>query len=1056
MQWIKPKALWLQVKDICLMSQLQVSKRTAPRIQRNTDRVITGLHATQPQAHPRSMIVCGNARFTILTERLLRLEWSRNGKFEDRGTFAFPSRHAEPPPFQSFIQNGELILETRFLMLRHKPGGGKFSTDNLSIRLSVDGKEETWFPGKVDTGNLGGTRRTLDLCAGDTGLNQGLISRQGWSFYDDSNSILLDPKSDWIANRPSTDPLDWYFFGYGLDYKAALSEYTQFAGAIPMIPRFALGVWWCRWWKYSQSELLEIAKDFEEWGVPLDALAVDMDWHLPHSWTGYTWNRDLFPDPKGFLRALKKQEIQAALNLHPAEGIHPFEEAHPEFVKTGLFELDKDNRIPFQCSNKDFMHHYFRLLHHPREKEGIGFWWLDWQQGDACEMKGLDPLFWLNHLHFLNLKRKSARPLLLSRWGGLGNHRYPLNFTGDTYAIWPVLKFLPYYNATAANVGDGWVSHDIGGYWGEEKPELYVRWVQLGVVSPCLRLHSSSRSPGPERRPWKYPAEVHDALRAAFRLRAELAPYLYSMSRIAHETGLSLCRPMYYDHPREESAYLARQQYFLGSEIIAAPITSPVDPATGLASVSVWVPDGRWYEYSTGEIFEGPRWVQISGDLAALPMLVRSGGIIPLNLSARPAKGAAVQTLALRIFPGNGELDFYEDDGKTEAYKKGEFGKTRIVARAMSPGTYCVDILPSKTQCAALHTQRAYELRFEAVAKPRQVLINGMENSTWQYEETSGRLTVLLPCSNKSVLEHIEITNSKPSGSAPDSPSPSHCSEPFAHFVEYGALMEARRQFAHLVLEPGGEQMAVRAQVEWRIFGPGGQRSVCQDMPSIVQTEILPCPFQYGEEKAGLRWECDVCFSWKGGKSTQHVRSSAFFPCIPIWRVAARNSSSKADSPQEMASDLRNDRNSLPWETCEQSQAPEDPRMPFAFWPFASHQEQLNKGEPVEAFARTEILSSDRKEGFLLFRAPAGISLFLNGRELDAEDIPEGDILSGDFVDLLRIYNFCFCPVRKARVMIEPGKNVLLLHLPNSARDERQVSAALFNTNGTCMTGVSW
>ena len=180
--------------------------------------------------------------------------------------------------------------------------------------------------------------------------------------------------------------------------------------------------------------------------------------------------------------------------------------------------------IPFRITDKRFVKHYFELLHHPMERDGVDFWWMDWQQGEASEMEGLDPLPWLNHLHFPDSTRRGRRPMLYSRWGGLGNHRYPIGFSGDTYVAWPALQFQPYMTATASNVAYGWWSHDIGGHMGgATEPELYARWVQFGALSPCLRLHAT-KDPLAERRPWKYPHEVYEAARAAFHLRYQLVP----------------------------------------------------------------------------------------------------------------------------------------------------------------------------------------------------------------------------------------------------------------------------------------------------------------------------------------------------------------------------------------------------------------------------------------------------------------------------------------------------------------------------------------------------
>ncbi|MBK8050904.1 MAG: hypothetical protein IPK16_29660 [Anaerolineales bacterium] len=199
-------------------------------------------------------------------------------------------------------------------------------------------------------------------------------------------------------------------------------------------------------------------------------------------------------------------------------------------------------------------------------------------------MRGLDPLYWLNHLHFYDLGRDGAkRPFIFSRWGGLGNHRYPIGFSGDTVVSWKSLAFLPYFTATAANVGYGWWSHDIGGHmWGVEEGELYARWVQYGVFSPILRLHSSN-NPYSERRPWAWGLDIERASREAMQLRHALIPYIYTMAWRNTSEGIPLVTPLYWSHPEVEDAYNCPQVYWFGSELIAAPFVAPAQSDVGLS-----------------------------------------------------------------------------------------------------------------------------------------------------------------------------------------------------------------------------------------------------------------------------------------------------------------------------------------------------------------------------------------------------------------------------------------------------------------------------------------
>ncbi|MCZ7672764.1 MAG: hypothetical protein M5U34_39435 [Chloroflexi bacterium] len=244
------------------------------------------------------------------------------------------------------------------------------------------------------------------------------------------------------------------------------------AGAAPLLPRWALGNWWSRYWAYSAEELLGLMDEFKANHVPLSVCIVDMDWHLTETgnaasgWTGYTWNRKLFPDPPGFLAALHERGLKTALNLHPADGVYPHEEKYEEMALEMGIDPASQQPVPFDIADPKFTRAYFERLHHPMEADGVDFWWMDWQQGTRSAVSGLDPLWWLNHLHFYDLGRDgekrpalsvskrpalsvskrpalsvSKRPFIFSRWGGLGNHRYPIGFSGDTHVTWDSLAF---------------------------------------------------------------------------------------------------------------------------------------------------------------------------------------------------------------------------------------------------------------------------------------------------------------------------------------------------------------------------------------------------------------------------------------------------------------------------------------------------------------------------------------------------------------------------------------------------------------------------------------
>ena len=184
--------------------------------------------------------------------------------------------------------------------------------------------------------------------------------------------------------------------------------------------------------------------------------------------------------------------------------------------------------------------------------------------GTEHEAAGREPTLWLNYLHFTDQEREGKRPLLFHRWGGLGNHRYQIGFSGDTISVWPSLAFQPWFTATAANVGYAYWSHDIGGHMpGVVDPELYTRWVEFGAFSPVLRTHTT-KNPDSERRIWAYPEPYSSILRTTFQLRYQMEPYVYTEARRTYDTGVAFLHPLYYDWPEADEAYSSKGEYVFG------------------------------------------------------------------------------------------------------------------------------------------------------------------------------------------------------------------------------------------------------------------------------------------------------------------------------------------------------------------------------------------------------------------------------------------------------------------------------------------------------------
>ncbi|MCC5848280.1 MAG: DUF5110 domain-containing protein [Verrucomicrobia bacterium] len=749
----------------------------------------------------KNVIVFHNARFTLLTPRLLRMEWAEDRVFEDLPTLTVSNRNTPKVPFKKEVQDQTLTLETGELTLVYMENGKPFNRGNLEIRFQLNGKTVKWFPGKKDRQNLKGTAKTLDGIDGNKKqtwvpveeknpnlpivgyspdkkwiyqgehktpleLCDGLISRSGWAVVDDSTSCVLDPAlcdwQPWVRERAPGERRDLYFLGHGHDYKGAVRDAAQIFGAQPLPPRYALGYWYSRYWAYTDKELKQLVEDFDTMNLPLDVLVIDMDWHKL-GWTGYSWDPDFFPDPKELLQWLKDRGLKITLNLHPADGVFDFEDAFPAMLKEmglkrddlpdleeryhrlyELLGLDplKAKRIPLDINDPNYMRAYFRCLHHPMERDGVDFWWMDWQQGRAgSRLPNLDTLPWINELHWQDQvhNRPDQRPINFSRFGGIGAGRMPIGFSGDTIVTWDSLAYQPEFTATSANVLYGYWSHDIGGHMrGELTPELYTRWLQLGIFSPILRTHTS-KAIECERRVFHFPDPHRSVMMRVLRRRYELVPYLYREMRKCADNGLSMIRPMYYEHPEETEAYRCENQYMFGDDMIVAPVVEPLHPDDEMASASVWLPEGEWFDIERGCLLQGGQRVTIRYTLEETPVFVRPGTVIPEQTFVRRLEPGSFPEIVFRVYPGkSGKTTVYEDDGVSNDWQKGlhaeicfrhkKKGNVRTLRISRPKGQ-------KKPKFKGFQAKRPVKIIFEGVAPPKSA-----EGLDWRYDGDTASL----------------------------------------------------------------------------------------------------------------------------------------------------------------------------------------------------------------------------------------------------------------------------------------------------------------------------
>lgn len=636
-----------------------------------------------PEANASNIIIFKNYRFTILFDNLIRVE---KDVFTDSATLTFFFRNTKKVDYSYEVNGDTIIIKTKEITLTYDIS--KESKDNYVIFNNDSAKEKRYLNNDY---NLKGTMRTLDtffdegFCVDrsvtkfskDTlPLEVGLMSKNGVAIIDDRLTPII--KDDMPSERVDS-PIDSYLFLYLNDYYKCLRDFYTLTGYPPLIPKFAFGNWWSRYHAYTDKEYMSLLDRFSEFNVPLSVAVIDMDWHYVDlekefhlkelgldneeiygslsGWTGYSFDKHLWKDYKKSFKEIHDRGYKISLNLHPKDGIRWFEDMYNKMAIDNDIDPSTKRVVEFDMTSPKYVNSYFRDVMEPYEEDGCDIWWIDYQQDRTTKIKNLDPLWPLNHYHFIDSKYK----LILSRYAGLGSHRYPLGFSGDTKQTYDFLSFMPYFTMNASNVGYTYWSHDIGAHhYGIKDDDLYTRWFEFGVFSPINRIHTNLADVL-SKEPWLNKSEVKYITNEYLRLRHRLMPYLYHYSYLTHECGIPLIKPLYYEYPLDEECYKDRDTYYFGKLIVSPIITKREN---GYAYKKLYLPSGRYYDLFTRRFYKGGI-LEVERDLGETPVFIKEGDILPLSNDIYNIDSES-KDLEFNIVSDNSNLDFIEsDDVKT-------------------------------------------------------------------------------------------------------------------------------------------------------------------------------------------------------------------------------------------------------------------------------------------------------------------------------------------------------------------------------------------------------
>lgn len=664
-------------------------------------------------------------RITVLSERLLRLEYNKDGIFFDDLTEQVINRSFPVPEFQ--VQQDDKFLEitTKYFKLQYikeKPFLGSKLAPDANLKVTLVGTDRMWYFHHPEARNFGTTPMSLDENSKKISVVKGLYSVDGFSSIDDSNSLVLMPNGTLMTN--TIPRIDTYLFVYRRDFGLCLKDYFTLTGYPALIPRYALGIWWNRNEIYNFQDTKDLIIHFNRNQIPLSILLLGEFWHLKDKnnlnlyRTGFTFNRNLFSDPSFFLNYMHERGVRVGIHLDPTEGIMPHEDSYDVIGRN--LGLNDRYTIPFNAFDKLILIQYLEHLIKPLTQKGVDFFWIDYYQ-----VKDPFTLRALSYYHFEDYKQyPDRRGLVLVRNGGVAAHRYPVLYSGETTVSWDTLKILPYYNSLASNKGISFWSHDVGGYKdGAEDAELYMRYVQLACFSPIFRF-SAKQGHYYKREPWKWDIKTLTIVRDYCILRHRLIPYLYAEAYKYHKTGLPIVQPLYYLNPLIYDEPMYRNEYYFGTELFVAPITVKKDMVMNRAITRIYLPEGTWYDFKTGKKFPGNKYYVVFYKDEDYPVFAKKGSIIPLadleeniNVTNPPA------TMEIHVFPGKSNTYYlYEDDGFSSLYEQGYYIMTTIDYNYLQ-NNYTLIIRPVEGKSGMIPETRDYRIRFRNTREAEDVKV---------------------------------------------------------------------------------------------------------------------------------------------------------------------------------------------------------------------------------------------------------------------------------------------------------------------------------------------
>ena len=577
-------------------------------------------------------------RISILTDRLVRLEYSENGIFEDRPTSRVIFRNFDKVNYTTSTSETLIQITTSYLTINYvmeKSFEGSKITPGNTLKITLNNTDRSWYYHHPEARNFGTINYSLDDYKGKLKLSKGLYSTDGFAYIDDSDSLVLNSNGNFVSR--TNKEMDLYVFVYRKDLGLCLRDYYQLTGQPQLIPRYALGNWWFKNEQYNNIKIAKTITKFKEAQIPISVFMLGNKWHSSSDPTSFDQR---IINPMELKQILTKNNIKLGLTIDPSTKIEKDAPTYQTF--SSLLKEENPSFIPVDNNKINTYSNYviLNLL-----ANGVDAFNVDYNN-----LNDKITLSLFNHYHYaIDSLKFNRRSLVLTRNHNIAIHRYGIINTGRTTVDWETLSILPLYNASASNMGISYIANAIGGFYkGIEDFELYIRYIQFGTFSPLLVL-ASDGGRYYRREPWRFSTSKEEIIKKYLTLRNKLIPYIYTEAYIYHKNGSPIVQPLYYKYPKIYDEPLYINQYFFGSQFLICPITKPKNKIMNRVVQRIFIPEGTWYEFESGKKYLGNKYYMSFYKDDDYPVFCKEGSIIVMSLDFDTNNP---KNLEVDIFPG--------------------------------------------------------------------------------------------------------------------------------------------------------------------------------------------------------------------------------------------------------------------------------------------------------------------------------------------------------------------------------------------------------------------